>query len=289
MRDDAMSETPPIDEQVAWDLLRAVSPGDVTDRPIRVHHDRKPDVWLQVYPSGAWETSSPPSDAARELLDLYGPLTIGPDLVIAQVGQSLDGRIATVSGHSHYVTGLEDIRRLHRLRALVDAVVVGAGTVDADDPRLTVRHVDGPNPVRVVIDPHNRVDRGRRVFSDGVARTITIRRDGAGVPTSDDAICCSPGPSGTLPPRDIIGALRTRGYRRILIEGGGITVSRFIDADVVDRLHVTVAPVVIGSGRAAFTLDPIAKLEDAVRPRCRLFRLGEDVLFDLDLREAGPH
>ena len=67
-------------------------------------------------------------DAARDLIDLYLPLQISPDLVIGQIGQSLDGRIATADGHSHYVTGPADIRRLHRLRALVDAVVVGAGT-----------------------------------------------------------------------------------------------------------------------------------------------------------------
>ena len=110
------------------------------------------------------------------MLDLYLPLRLPGDLVIAQAGQSLDGRIATASGHSHYVTGPEDIRRLHRLRALVDAVIVGASTIDADDPRLTVREVDGDNPVRVAIDPHDRLDRSRRIFRDGAAPTIVIHR-----------------------------------------------------------------------------------------------------------------
>ena len=281
-----MSKTPPIDEQVAWELLRAVSPGEVADRPIRVHHDPNPRLWLQVHPSGSWETSSPPTDAACELFNLYIPLTINRDLVIAQIGQSLDGRIATVGGHSHYVTGPEDIRRLHRLRALVDAVIVGARTVDLDDPQLTVRQINGKNPVRVVIDPHNRVDRRRRVFSDGAARTIAIQQGESAKLTASDIIYCLPGSSGTLDPRDMITALSALGYRRILVEGGGITVSRFVDAGVVDRLHVTVAPLVIGSGLASFTLDPVATLNDVVRPRCRIFRLGEDVLFDLDLQRA---
>lgn len=289
MRNEAMSKTQPIDEQVAWALLRAVNQRNDSDHPIRVHHGPKPDVWLQVYSSGAWETSSPPSDTARELLDLYGPLTISRDMVVAQIGQSLDGRIATNSGDSHYVTGPADIRHLHRLRALVDAVVVGAGTVDSDDPQLTVREVDGQTPVRVVIDPHNRVDRRCRIFSDGAATTIAIQQDASDKPATDNVISCRPGPSGMLDPRDMVEALRNRGYRRLLVEGGGITVSRFVDAGVVDRLHVTVAPVVIGSGHPSFTLNPIATLDDAVRPRCRLFRLGEDVLFDLDLRQQKHH
>jgi riboflavin biosynthesis pyrimidine reductase len=85
-------------------------------------------------------------------------------------------------------------------------------------------------------------------------------------------------------PEGILQALRDRGYRRVLVEGGGITVSRFIQAGVVDRLHVTVAPLLIGSGRPALTLPPIDSLDEALRPSCRHFHLGEDVLFDLALR-----
>jgi riboflavin biosynthesis pyrimidine reductase len=72
----------------------------------------------------------------------------------------------------------------------------------------------------------------------------------------------------------------------VLVEGGGITVSRFLAAGVVDRLHVTVAPLLIGSGRPALTLEPIDTLRQALRPRCRHFHLGDDILFDLDLRGA---
>ena len=85
-------------------------------------------------------------------------------------------------------------------------------------------------------------------------------------------------------PAAVVRALRARGFRRLLIEGGGITVSRFLQADALDRLHITVAPLLIGSGPPALTLDPIDSLSDALRPRCRQFRLGDDVLFDLDLR-----
>jgi hypothetical protein len=83
---------------------------------------------------------------------LFGTLrsarSAGGCMAVGQIGQSLDGRIATLSGHSRYINGSQGLCHLHRLRALVDAVVVGAGTVRADDPQLTVRHVAGPTPVR---------------------------------------------------------------------------------------------------------------------------------------------
>ncbi len=281
----------PIDERTAWNLLRAVSPGvTTTGRPVRVHHHPNPDVWLQVDASGAWQAAGAPTAAARDLLELLLPLQLRADLVIAQIGQSLDGRIATAGGHSHYVTGPADIRRLHRLRALVDAVVVGAGTVAADNPRLTVRGVEGDNPVRVILDPRGRLDRDRHVFTDGAARTVEVRRaadGGAGGPRLEGDVLLMPAGGGVFRPATVLEALRGLGYRRILVEGGGTTVSRFLQAGALDRLHVTVAPLLIGGGRPALTLDPIESLDEALRPRCRHLRLGDDMLFDLDLRGAG--
>lgn len=282
----------PIDERTAWDLLRAVTPGAAaTGAPLRVHHDPNPGVWLQVYASGAWEAARATTPAARDLLELLLPLQLRADLVIGQAGQSLDGRIATPRGDSHYITGPADIRRLHRLRALVDAVVVGAGTVAADDPRLTVREVDGRNPARVILDPNGRLHPDRRVFRDGAAPTLVVRgeENGAAAAGGTDCEvlrlpCGGAAHHGGFAPADVVRALHERGYRRLLIEGGGTTVSRFLQAGALDRLHVTVAPMVIGSGPPAIALDPIVALDDALRPRSRVFRLGDDVLFDLELR-----
>lgn len=283
----------PLNETTAWSLLRAVASGAAGAGPaVRVHHNASEDVWLHVEPTGSWRTSVPVSDEARELLALYLPLQLAPDLVIGQIGQSLDGRIATAQGHSHYITGPADITRLHRLRALVDAVVVGAGTVAADDPQLTVREVEGENPVRVVLDPSGRLSPDRAVFTDGEARTLVIHRapDGDVGMTSDGNVLTLPttgrddtdGPPG-FAPASVVEALHTRGLRRILVEGGGVTVSRFLQAGALTRLHVAVAPLLIGSGAPALTLPPIRSLDQALRPPCRLFRLGDDVLFDLDL------
>lgn len=282
-----------LDEETAWALLRRARGRDVGavlaggDRA-RLDHPARAGVWLELAPSAAWSASPTPDAAARDLLDLFSPVAVAPDLVIGQLGQSLDGRIATARGHSHYVTGPTDLRRLHRLRALVDAVVVGAGTVDLDDPRLTVREVVGENPVRVVLDPEGRLGQDRRVFSDQAAPTLVVRRAGAAAPAAHlpgvsaiDLPIEGPNP---LDPELVLEALRARGLRRVLVEGGGVTVSRFLQAGLLDRLHVTVAPLLIGSGRPALTLPEIESLDQALRPRCRHFRLGDDLLFDLDLR-----
>ena len=258
---------------------------------VRIQHDPNPDVWLQVYASGTWESSTVLTDEALQLLELFLPVQLQNNLVIAQIGQSLDGRSATATGHSHYVTGPADIRRLHRLRALVDAVVVGATTVAVDDPRLTVREVTGENPVRVILDPDGRLDQQKHVFSDGAARTLHVKAlPNNGNPKPQPRFVGNsllmPATNG-FDPKSILEVLRDQGYGRILIEGGGNTVSRFLQADAVDRLHVTVAPLLIGSGQVALMMDPIESLDQALRPTCRHFRLGRDILFDLNLRQQA--
>ncbi len=129
--------------------------------------------------------------------EIFGPLRQGlvdDMVVVGQCGQSIDARIATASGHSHYINGAAGLAHLHRLRALVDAVVIGVGTALADDPQLTVRRVAGPNPARVVIDPNGRLATDRAAargrwrmpagdHADGNDRTPAgRRRSGEGLP-----------------------------------------------------------------------------------------------------------
>lgn len=249
---------------------------------------------LDVEANGAWHCNRNVDADAAQLLTVWltwcvADLDAGPR-VIAQLGQSLDGRIATVSGASHYVTGQASLVHLHRLRALVDAVVVGAGTVVADDPQLTVRHVPGVNPLRVVLDPRGRVPAARRVFRDSAVATWHLvsgdvaAPDGQGDHVRRESLRTG---AGGVEPDDVIARLAEAGCRRILIEGGGVTISRFLEANRLDRLHSVVAPMLIGSGRPAITLPDIETLDLALRPRCRHFFLGEDVLFDFDLRRRA--
>ena len=275
-----------IDEDIAWDLVRKLEPAALGGgQACRVGHESLPEISLRVESSGAWNVAGTLTEAASGVLELFTPLQLTRRLAVAQVGQSLDGRIATSSGDSHYVTGPDDIRRLHRLRATVDAVVVGAGTVAADDPRLTVRRVPGENPVRVVLDPRGRLDADHTVFTDGAAPTIRVRalpRD-PGEAASDRDLFLPASDDGRMEPGLILARLDELGLGRVLVEGGGRTVSAFLEAGVLDRLHVTVAPVLIGSGPLAFELAPIDRLSEALRPGVRHFRLGNDILFDLAL------
>jgi riboflavin-specific deaminase-like protein len=205
-------------------------------------------------------------------------------MVVGQIGQSLDGRIATTSGHSHYINGAAGLAHLHRLRALVDAVVIGVGTALVDDPQLTVRRVVGPQPARVVIDPRGRLPVGARLFARDGVRRLAIVGAGARPPLpSDIEIVGLPKNDGLIAPADILRALAERGFRRLLIEGGANTVSRFLAAGCLDRLHVVVAPIILGSGRASFALPPIERADQALRTPVRVHKLDDEVLFDCDL------
>ena len=226
--------------------------------------------------------------SAERLLELYAPL-LGDDLtkpfVIGHVGQSLDGQIATRTGASRYITGGENLTHVHRLRALVDAVVVGASTVEFDDPQLTTRLVAGKSPVRVVIDPNLRLAFDRRVFTDGAVPTLVVcAADAAATGRKHPAELVPVQRNGHyLPPRAIVEALGRRGLKRLLVEGGGVTVSRFIEARALDRLHVTIGPLFVGSGRPGIVLPGIDRVDQALRPVTRRFELGADVLFDCRL------
>jgi diaminohydroxyphosphoribosylaminopyrimidine deaminase/5-amino-6-(5-phosphoribosylamino)uracil reductase len=217
---------------------------------------------------------------------LFGPLRTGAvdDLVVVgQIGQSLDGRIATASGHSRYINGPAGLAHLHRLRALVDAVLVGVGTAIADDPQLTVRHVAGPHPARVVLDPKGRLASCAKVFTcDGVRRLAIVAEGTQCSFSADVEVLALPAANGRIAPRAILTALAERGLRRILIEGGAETVSCFLDGNCLDRLHVIVAPIIIGSGRPGLVLPPIERTDQALRVPTRTFHLDDEILFDCD-------
>jgi diaminohydroxyphosphoribosylaminopyrimidine deaminase / 5-amino-6-(5-phosphoribosylamino)uracil reductase len=219
--------------------------------------------------------------------DLFAPLRKGivDDLVVVgQIGQSLDGRIATESGQSEYINGPAGLEHLHRLRALVDVVVVGVRTALADNPQLTVRRVAGPQPVRAVIDPNSRLGAEARLFTDNGVRRLLITAQGRRcAPPSGVEILALPATNGHIAPSAIIAALAGYGMRRILIEGGADTLSRFLAAGCLDRLHVTVAPIILGTGGPGLILPPLERADQARRMPVRVHKMEDDVLFDCDL------
>ncbi len=212
--------------------------------------------------------------------------------VVAQLGQSLDGRIATPTGESRWINKDAALDHVHRLRAHVDAVLVGVGTAVADDPLLNVRRVPGRNPARVVIDPKGRIPIGARCLdgADGCRRLVirAVGTEAAALPAGVEIIEIEADAHGKLDPCKTVAALFERGLVKILVEGGAWTVSEFIDAGAVDHLHVLVGPIILGSGKSGLTLKPIDKLSAAKRPTVRVFPLADgDVLFDCNLRADG--
>ena len=256
-------------------------------RPLAVDHADAVIVWQ---PGLGWTSRLPPADPRSAPLDLYLPICSGTSahpVTVGHLGQSLDGFIATHSGDSQFVTGHDNLVHLHRMRALCGVVVVGAGTVAADDPQLTTRFVPGPNPLRVVFDPARRLAPTYRVFVDNAAPTLYIcerSRISAGETHIGSAAIVGIDDAG--PERDVaqvLGVLRARGCSRVFVEGGGVTVSAFLEANLLDRLQVAIAPLLIGDGRPAIRLAPHDSLRDCRRPSYRVFLMGGDVMFDCDL------
>ena len=223
----------------------------------------------------------------RAWADVFGPLrkgTVDDCVIVGQIGQSLDGRVATESGHSKYINGPAGLVHLHRLRALVDAVVVGVGTAIADDPQLTVRRVSGPHPARVVIDPKGRLGADARMFADNGVRRLLITAQGTRcrAPSGVEVVTL-PVADGQFAPSAILAALAGCGMRRMLIEGGADTVSRFLVAGCLDRLHVMVAPIILGVGGPGLILPSLDRADQAPRMPVRVHQFEDDVLFDCDL------
>ena len=257
-------------------------------------------VWRSLLDLRAGRAAGPApgwTREARAAWALYAPLvarTARPPFLFAQVGQSLDGRIATPSGDATAISGPDGLRHLHRCRALADAVVVGVRTALSDNPRLSVRLVEGPSPARVVIDPRGRLPDDVALLDGGDgARRVLIQACDRPRAAGIEVVRC-PAEDGWIAPADIRAALRRLGFGRVLVEGGGITIAGFLDAGLLDRLHVAIAPLIIGAGPSGLrTTTPVARLADALRPETTVYGLDSDVVFDCALagsakRSAWP-
>ncbi|MDR9395998.1 RibD family protein [Pontimonas sp.] len=250
---------------------------DVTDR-----------VWrrlLEVRGGTAELTGGEWSPGEQRALELYGPLARrdrGP-LTVGQIGQSLDGRVATVADDARDISGPDGLAHLHRMRALSDGVIVGVKTALHDEPRLTVRLCEGPSPARIVIDPHGRLPNDAPIFHPDGTRRLVIQAVDQLRPDGVEVIRLAAS-DGRVEPADILAALQREGFHTLLVEGGGFTISRFIDAGLLDRLHIAIAPVLIGAGQQGITMpSPPDTLAEAMRPTTTAFSVGSDVVFDCEL------
>src|SRR5256714_12035723 len=208
-------------------------------------------------------------------------------LVTVHYAQTIDGRIASRTGDSRWVSGEGSLRLAHELRAAHDAVLIGIGTVLADDPQLTVRLVPGRSPVRVIVDSWLRVPLDANVLDTSAARTIVattplaseeraaaIRARGA------EVLRVKADAEERVDLHDLLARLRADGIRSVLIEGGRGMITAALRDHLVDRLTVCIAPKVIGEGIAAVGDLRIDKLCDAMTfERAGFIASGGDVIF----------
>ena len=213
--------------------------------------------------------------------------------VTISAAATIDGKIATKSGDSA-ISSRRDLVRVHRLRAAHDAVLVGAGTVLADDPLLTVRYARGCNPARVVLDPAGRTPSGSRLLlTCGHIRTILVvtgradardrrRLEGAGA-----TVLVEEGDSIRLGP--LLGRLYGLGVRTLLVEGGGRTIWGFVTEGIFDEMVLTVSPHIAGGGGTSLAGgEGFARVTDG--PGLKLLsarRQGDEVVLHYARSEGG--
>ena len=252
----------------------------LTTKRQRMDHDAPPATDTE-----APRTQLPGADVGVDT-DIYTVLAANEE-VVAQLAQSQDGFIATRTGDACFVSGTTDRTHLHRIRAHVGAVLVGAQTVIADDPQLTVRAVLGTDPVRVVLDPHARVPVTSTVLSTGPTPTLwLIGAEAAPGADVGDHVRVVRLPSSASP-QDIIAVVRGQVAGSILVEGGGRTVSSFLAAGALDRLFLTTAPVFIGDGVPGIRFEGSEVMAQALRTPFRRFELGEDMCTEYLLSPAA--
>jgi diaminohydroxyphosphoribosylaminopyrimidine deaminase / 5-amino-6-(5-phosphoribosylamino)uracil reductase len=192
--------------------------------------------------------------------------------VTVSYAQTLDGRLATASGSSRWISAPESLRFAHQLRAEHDAVAVGAGTVCKDDPRLTVRLVPGEDPLRVVVDSTLRTPLSAAVLANGAAAgTVLAVTDRARERRCEEALSLGAtvlrlpaDAGGRVDLRALLSELHSLGVRSVMVEGGAALITSFLGERLADRLAVCIAPKILGRGIEAVGDLGICDLSDSL-------------------------
>lgn len=223
-------------------------------------------------------------DEARRLNEAFIKyVTTGTPFVIAKCGMSLDGKIATRTGDSRWVTGEASRHLVHQLRNEVDAILVGSRTVMLDDPSLTARLTDEKtrDPIRVILDAGEYLDGDRRVFQlESEAPTWVATPDG-GVCEAADAVLHVPADDGVVDMQALMKELGSREVTSVLIEGGGTTHASAFEAGIVDKVMFFVAPKIVGGREAVSAVEGtgIEQMSEAIMLKdMTATPLGHDIL-----------
>lgn len=234
---------------------------------------------------------------ARELNESYMKyITSGLPFVTAKFAMSLDGKIASQTGESHWITGAQAREHVHELRKRVDAIAVGVNTVVVDDPRLTARkeaqYIGERQPLRIIVDTQGRTPPDARIFREpGQTIVATKKLDPFRQRRLSEAgveVWMLPSRRGRVDLHALLKALGQREVTSLLVEGGGTLLGSFFDEELVDKVMAFVAPIIIGGEKApgAVAGSGVKRISQALRlHRVRVERLGEDMLITGYVRE----
>ncbi len=200
-------------------------------------------------------------------------------LVIAQIGQSIDGRIALNNGNSHYINNPKSIIYLHCLRSISDAIIVGSNTIKKDDPLLTTRKIKGTNPKRIIIDGSLSLNNKYKIFNDG-NENIIFTKSNKNIRLNNSTIIRLKEKNFT---KNFITQIKKLKYKNILVEGGSKTISELINNKYIDILQFMIAPILIGSGINSLNLNEISNLNKAIRPKSNFNELENEIIVNLFL------
>ena len=200
-------------------------------------------------------------------------------LVIAQIGQSIDGRIALNNGNSHYINNPKSIIYLHCLRSISDAIIVGSNTIKKDDPLLTTRKIKGTNPKRIIIDGSLSLNNKYKIFNDG-NENIIFTKSNKNIRLNNSTIIRLEEKNFT---KNFITQIKKLKYKNILVEGGSKTISELINNKYIDILQFMIAPILIGSGINSLNLKEISNLNKAIRPKHNFNGLENEIIVNLFL------
>jgi diaminohydroxyphosphoribosylaminopyrimidine deaminase/5-amino-6-(5-phosphoribosylamino)uracil reductase len=222
--------------------------------------------------------------AAAALIELYLPYCLAPlharrmgrAFTVSHFAQSLDGRIATRGGDARWIGCDENRVHAHRMRALCDGILIGARTLRADRPALTVRHAEGPDPIRIVLGGAGDIECLQRAGSSA----IVLIGDDLGPSSADVEHVVLPRTNGRIATTAILEELYRNDILSVYIEGGATTTSTFLSEGNIDVLQLHISPMIIGPGINSFASPSIQSVQDSVRFDPHVYRsIGDGMMF----------
>jgi diaminohydroxyphosphoribosylaminopyrimidine deaminase/5-amino-6-(5-phosphoribosylamino)uracil reductase len=211
--------------------------------------------------------------------------------VTLKAAQTLDGRIADVSGQSRWISSLPSRKKVHMLRAKYDAVMVGTNTILKDDPKLNVRLIEGRNPVRVIIDTKLAVSLDHNIYFDNNIILVTSNAAAAKkkkmykkiVDKGIDVILIDSLDNGRVDLKTILKQLAERNISSLLVEGGSRLYTSFIDENLFDDIALFISPKLLGAGLSTINDLGIKSMKDVYKLKINSFeKVGDDLFLELN-------